>query len=599
MNRVADRADKESCLAADDRQPVGKQGDMRTKSWVLLSAVLVAAGTAASACSSGPAHGSGGSGSEAGACQEADCGSAGQSGESSTIGSGGEAGAHGDPAPAACVPQGKTDLPDDSFTDSNCDGIDGDKTAAIFVSPTGDDKASGKFGAPVKSLVTAVALAASSGKAVYACNADYAENVVIDTKAVSIFGGYDCADWSRGNARATVKPASGVALTVRNSNGVTVDRMVFEAASATEPGSSSIAAQIVASDHVTLSHLELQAGDGAPGLAGAQVSAVTKRAQAGANGAAGDYCNNTIAGSHCTAKASSGGDGPATTCGGATVYGGSGGAAAPYPSGKPVLGYAGAPGRKRYGADGLAGVPGDAGVAASVGFGTVTETGYIASNSGTDGANGGIGQSGGGGNGGYSCHYEPFPSDAVADCIAGVGEDTYYYGSGGGQGGYGGCAGLGGHAGGAGGASIALLSINSTIVLSWSSLSTGNGGAGGVPSSGVKGQPGGLGGKAGKPSIYASGTYATLTAGEDGGSGGDGGPGGAGGPGGGGPSVTIVALGAAPTTKAVTFTPGAGGTGAPGLAGQDGASGESKEVEVIASPSLDGGVDSSAGASGI
>lgn len=571
---------------------------MRTKSWVLLSTILVAAGVAASACSSSDRPHSGTDG-QAGACDGPECGSSGQAGETAVLGSGGEAGAQAEPMAPACVPQGKTDLPDDMFVDSNCDGIDGDKSAAIFVSPNGNDNATGRFGAPVKSLSKGVALAASSGKAVYACIADYAENVVIDTKAVSIFGGYDCSDWSRGNARGTVKPASGIALTIQNTTGVTVDRMVFEAADATDPGSSSIAVQIARSNRVSLSHLELRAGDGAAGLAGGAVSAVTKRARTGADGAAGDYCNAALLDYKCTVKASNGGDGPASTCGGVTVYGGTGGAGAPYPSGKPVLGYAGAPGKKRYGAAGANGTDGEAGSAAALGFGTVSEAGYTPSNSGTDGSDGAVGQSGGGGNGGYSCHYESASLDQLADCIAGVGQDSFFYGSGGGQGGYGGCGGLAGHGGGGGGASIALLSINSVIALSWSSLSTGKGGDGGAPSDGVDGQRGGAGGKAGQPSPSALGTYTSLTTGEDGGPGGDGGRGGPGGPGGGGPSVTIVALGAAPTTQAVTFTPGAGGTGAPGLAGKDGASGESKELEVIASSSSDGGIDSSAGASGI
>lgn len=37
------------------------------------------------------------------------------------------------PVDAGCVAQPGVDLPDDDFTDSNCDGIDGDRTQAIFV----------------------------------------------------------------------------------------------------------------------------------------------------------------------------------------------------------------------------------------------------------------------------------------------------------------------------------------------------------------------------------------------------------------------------------------------------------------------------------
>ncbi|HTA89761.1 MAG TPA: hypothetical protein VK745_09310 [Polyangiaceae bacterium] len=549
---------------------------MRTGSWVLLSAVVLAAGAAASGCSSGSAHGAAtGADSQAGACQGSGCDVA----LEQAAGAGGEAGADGESVTsAACVPQGGTDVPDDAFVDSNCDGIDGDKSAAIFASPDGDDKADGAFGAPVKSLAKAVELAASAGKAVYACVGDFTDNVVIDTKAVSIFGGYDCKDWSRSNARPTVKPASGIALTVRNATGVTVDRMSFVAATATDPSASSIAVEVAASNQVSLSHLELDAGDGAAGLAGETVSGLATSAQNGSPGGAGLECQAGLV--SCSVTRVEGGDGLPTYCGGTQVHGGTGGADGPYPRGYPSFGLAGTPGTSGSGYAGPSGLAGEPGVLATAGFGSVTDAGYVASNSGADGKNGENGQSGGGGTGGYSCYYG---ANTEADCAAGNGqlESQYYYGSGGGQGGYGGCGGMAGHGGGAGGASIALLSINSTVSLSWSSLTTGSGGAGGVPSDGASGQLGGAGGKAGAPTSWALGMYAEFTNGQDGGSGGDGGHGGPGGAGGGGPSVTLVALGTAPTTEAVTFTPGAGGTGGPGLAGQDGASGESKEVEVI------------------
>jgi len=580
------------CTAIDARALGGKI--MRTGSWVLFGVALFAAGTAISACSSSGSGwaaggvGAAGEGGEAGACADQRCASSG-----ATSSDGGESGAPASGDAPSCVPTGKDDSPDDDFEDSNCDGIDGDKAKAIFASPDGDDKASGEFGAPVKSLSTAVALAAKAGKAVYACIGDYTDNVVIDSQPVSIYGGYDCKDWSRGNARPTVTAPSGLPLFIRNAHGVAVDRMVFVAPSATDAGSSSIAAQVAASDQITLSYLELDAGDGAPGLAASAAASFASSAKSGADGSAGTDCNSSLSSSPCNLTTMGGGDSGSNSCGSTTVHGGTGGAGAPYPKGTPQTGSAGAPGNKKSGSAGVPGAAGRAGNPADLGFGSVTEAGYVASNAGADGADGAIGQSGGGGDGGYSCHYESFTSDAHADCVAGIGQTQFFYGSGGGQGGFGGCGGAAGHGGGGGGASIALLSVNSTISLSWSDLSTGKGGAGGAPSDGSAGQKGGAGGKGGKPSSYALGVYATLTAGGDGGPGGDGGHGGAGGPGGGGPSVTIVALGRAPVTHAVTFTPGAGGTGAPGLAGHDGASGESKEVEVI------GGDDGAAGGAGM
>jgi hypothetical protein len=51
------------------------------------------------------------------------------------------------PALAACAP-GAVDKPDLGFVDSNCDGIDGDKAAALFVAPAvngGSDNNDGTY----------------------------------------------------------------------------------------------------------------------------------------------------------------------------------------------------------------------------------------------------------------------------------------------------------------------------------------------------------------------------------------------------------------------------------------------------------------------
>jgi len=502
---------------------------------------------------------------------------AGAGGQGGAAGVGGEA---GNDTESSCVPTGPSDFPDDEFADSNCDGIDGDKRAAIFVSPDGKDSNDGSFGSPTRTINKGVELAAARGKDVYVCTAEYAENVVVDTKAVSIFGGYDCVTWARDNQRASVVPPDGIALTLRKVSAMTVDRLSFVAANATAAGASSIAAQIVGSDQVVLSHLDLTAGNGAAGLPGTSV-ATAKHAQAGADGSAGLFCDPYLDDWPCDVGVPTGGDGPNTTCGSTQVHGGTGGKAAPYPMGKPQGGAVGIPGKTKAGAEGENGGAGKEGAISKETFGSVTDDTYVASNSGGDGTDGTPGQSGGGGGGGYSCHYQGFPIDEIADCVAGVGQDYFYFGSGGGQGGYGGCGGSAGHGGGAGGASFALLSIKSVVSLSWSSLTTGTGGRGGAPSNGAKGQAGGRGGKAGRTTQYASDSFATNTTGQDGGPAGDGGAGGPGGPGGGGPSITLVAFGEMPVTQAVTFTNGAGGKGAAGFNSTDALSGESGETKII------------------
>jgi hypothetical protein len=476
-------------------------------------------------------------------------------------------------------------LPDDAFEDSNCDGIDGDKTAAVFVSPKGTDSADGSFDAPVKTIMEGVALASKQSKAVYVCVADYAENIVVDTTAVSIFGGYDCSDWSRGNARPTVVPPSGIPLSVTHVTGVTVDRMAFTSADATTAGGSSIGALVVASTDVKWSHIQVDAGAGAAGVPGDAVLSVTSHARDGAVGQDSTFCSV-----NCVPTRRLGGNNFSTQCGTVPIHGGAGGAGATTLAGQfaPGTGDLGTPGIQRSGGSGVAGLDGAPGMPAASGFGVVSEAGYLPSNSGADGSIASVGESGGGGVGGFACGYY----NTAAECrSAPGGSGNQFWGGGGGQGGYAGCGGVGGRGGSGGGASIAVLSINSKLSLSWASLSTAAGGIGGVPSDGASGQPGGVGGKGGQPSPdnLAAPALKAVTAGQNGGDGGDGGKGGPGGPGGGGPSVTVVALGDAPLMQAMTLTPGPGGKGAAGLSGQDAADGESRDIKVIDAAPADGG----------
>ena len=568
---------------------------MRTESWVVLSVVLLA-GAGASACSSsGPADnkgGSGGSGGEAGACEGVTCGNAGtENGGAAPVAPdapGGEAGAAGSTAAPACVPTGKGDAPDDNFTDSNCDGIDGDKSKAVFVSPDGDDGGDGSFDAPVATVGKGVALAMEQGKAVYVCTADYAESVVVDAKPVSLFGGYDCADWSRGNARAKIAPAAGSALTLTNVTGVSVDRMAFVSADAATAGESSVAVIVAASTDVHFSHVQVDAGAGAPGVPGTAVDAVASVAKRGASGQDSVSCNAYLDG--CKQAARKGGALSLSSCGQTTVRGGFGGKGATKLTDPPApgAGFAGLPAGLTSGASGSSGHQGASGAPGPGGFGTLNASGYSPSNSGIDGAIGNVGESGGGGDGGLACNY--YDTNAV-ECLGQLsfGNGSTWWGAGGGQGGYGGCGGLGGHGGGGGGASIAVLSINSKLSLSWASLSTAAGGDGGAPSDGAVGQPGGLGGKGGKPAADNYASFKGVTGGQDGGDGGNGGQGGPGGPGAGGPSMTLVALGTAPVTQAITLTPGAGGKGAPGFDGKDAPAGESTDVKVIDAANAVGG----------
>src|SRR5690606_27162794 len=60
---------------------------------------------------------------------------------------------------AACSVTSSTDDPDDDFEDENCDGIDGDLTKAVFVSPSGSDSSAGSMAQPVRSIAKGIELA--------------------------------------------------------------------------------------------------------------------------------------------------------------------------------------------------------------------------------------------------------------------------------------------------------------------------------------------------------------------------------------------------------------------------------------------------------
>ena len=276
---------------------------MRTGSWLLLGALSLLTGSVESACSSPSATaGSGGIGMAGAAGESGEAGEGGvwseRSGDAGAdyggapAGDGGESGSAFS-GPPGCVPTSSSDSPDDDFLDSNCDGIDGDASRAIFVSPGGSDAADGAFGNSVKTIQHGVELAAAAKRDVYVCSGEYTDNIAVGKDAVSVYGGYDCSDWSRGNARVKVTPPSGPALVVRGATAaVIVDRFELRSADATKAGESSIAAMLVNSEAVTLSNVSVTAGAGATGRPGGTVKPVLKAAPTAASGQdAGSQCS--------------------------------------------------------------------------------------------------------------------------------------------------------------------------------------------------------------------------------------------------------------------------------------------------------------------
>src|SRR3954454_12268567 len=62
---------------------------------------------------------------------------------------------------------GAPDKPDANFEDSNCDGIDGNVTDAVFVAPAGNNANPGTRTEPVASIATALGLVRGTTKDIY------------------------------------------------------------------------------------------------------------------------------------------------------------------------------------------------------------------------------------------------------------------------------------------------------------------------------------------------------------------------------------------------------------------------------------------------
>ena len=110
-----------------------------------------------------------------------------------------------------CVATGADDQPDDNFTDDNCDGIDGNAGAAVFVATSGNDTNAGTMLAPMLTLNAAIARAVAGSKgAVYVSDGTYEGRVTL-ASGVSIYGGYSA---DHGWARAATYVATILSSTV-------------------------------------------------------------------------------------------------------------------------------------------------------------------------------------------------------------------------------------------------------------------------------------------------------------------------------------------------------------------------------------------------
>jgi hypothetical protein len=444
----------------------------------------------------------------------------------------------------AAVSPSALDEPDTAYLDADCDGIDGDADASVYVDPDlGNDLDDGLSGStPVASLDTGIAIAVSEGLDWILVAEGTVELLGDFEEGVHLAGGYDAtAAWARSGGILPVIPLPADGAIISGWTAATEwQQLELNAASATSGGGSSVALRVHSSTGLMLVGCEVYAGRGADGDDGATGTSGVS----GGTGTGGDdgchiceTCSDPSPGTGGAGCASyDGGDG------GDSGYGWSSGDAGSTATGGSSGGSGG--GAYADGSDGSDGSTGSRGTDGSAGaaMGSFGTSGYTPS----DGSAGGPGTAGTGGGGG-----------------GGGGGGTDYlvcvsYGGGGGGGGGAGCGGGTGGGGDGGGASVALLLVNASVDLvacHLESFGGGDGGAGGSGGSGGSGSSGGTGG---------GGTdFLSAGAGGDGGTGGDGGAGGAGGGGGGGPSYGVRCEGSSNLTSdaATSHSIGAGGAG--------------------------------------
>jgi hypothetical protein len=456
-----------------------------------------------------------------------------------------------------CTPTPGTDVPDTSFVDRDCDGVDGVVSSAVFVAPAPRGRAGnpGTPAAPVNTITEGLQIAAGDQFRSYLIVAEgvYDEQVTL-RNGVSIYGGYSPLNdfvWSRNT------PAQSPSVIGNGTVGVvaagitqptTLAGLRLRADSASTAGASSYALYVSSSNSsLTVRNNIITPGAGAGGSNGRNGTRGTDGGVGGSGTVGCDGCSGNGWGgnpgtSACGNAGGAGGRGAYGDNRGGTGGGGGGG------SGGAGGGGGGGDGRVcgfcRGGGTGGNGLSGGSGGAGPVGgggaaVGTVSNGAYVGA-PGAQGTRGGCGSGGGGGGGGGG-------SDCCRDDRGGGGGG----GGGGGQGGEGGVGGRGG------GGSFAIFLISSSIQIRDNDIHSANGGRGGNGGSG-----GGGGG---------GGTRGTRGAGADdggpggyGGYGAGGGTGGCGGGGGGGVSFGIWRHSSSPSIGDNDYVIGAAGAGGGG-----------------------------------
>lgn len=479
----------------------------------------------------------------------------------------------------ACTFTSATDLPDLSFVDANCDGIDGELNNGIFVSPSGSDSAVGTRAAPKQTLAAAVTAMVTGGKRdLYLAAGTYQGPLaLLGISGANIAGAYHPMTWRRALSNQVLVQGGAKALEIEAANNVLVQAIRFEGGVGTP---SAYGGWVKESTNVRLESLELRAGNGAQGTDGMPGMPGTpgQPGSPGGEGCANDQ-NLTATGVGCAivlgrCRQPLAGTGGTSACGfpggngGTPTYAvgavpGSPGSAAPNGTGSAGQGVGGSIGQgpASNAANGGTGQPGNGGAngtgATMAGVFTVSGFNGVSGTAGTSGTNG---RGGGGGGGGCGDQFNFF------------GYTCQSFGSAGGGGGGGGCGGAGGQPGQGGGASVGLFLYNASVTAQSVVAVSGNGGRGGAGGEGGALGTGGTGGASPYDSDQGQACVGGL-----GGRGGDGGRGGHGGGGSGGSVYGLVKNGASTWnpisgTSFMVGTVGQGGPsmGSPGVAGVSG-----------------------------
>jgi hypothetical protein len=222
---------------------------------------------------------------------------------------------NGDPVDGCeygCTIMPGVDAPDDAFVDANCDGIDGDRALAIFVSTGGSDAMDGLTpSTAVGSLRRAfeVFAAMPARVQILVATGSYSSSVLLELpNGAGVYGGYSTNFLMRADTRASIIASTPTALRARNLTlPTTIDRVSFTTADRTAASEAAIAVLVENSGaNLTLRFLSVTAGRGG----------------AGAPGGPGGVGSTGSAGEVMTANRTSGG--------GAGAPGGGGGASGVY-----------------------------------------------------------------------------------------------------------------------------------------------------------------------------------------------------------------------------------------------------------------------------